>query len=154
MCTLCPTLIIGLLVCQMSARDYECSGQRGHRGSGRRSSFFGDWLTKDATATPRPLEPSSDEVRSNDELIREVKITPRRERWSGTLVLTLLRVTFLTPRILLAPGSLAVQAPRPTVSRSQPTMHKSQLAVLAMSVRTKCQNLLWASWNPLSSGIS
>ena len=57
----------------MSSRDYECGRRQRHKESGRCSSFFSDWLTGDATTALCLSEPSFDEVRSDDELIRKVK---------------------------------------------------------------------------------
>ena len=72
--TPCPVLIIGFLIFQMSGRGFEYGQQWGRIGHGRRSSFFGDWLTGEATADPSLSEHSSEgEVNSDDDLIREVK---------------------------------------------------------------------------------
>ena len=58
----------------MYGRGFECDQQRGRKGCGWHSSFFGDWLTREATTDPSLSEPSFEgEVNSDDDLIREVK---------------------------------------------------------------------------------
>ena len=58
----------------MSDRGFEHGQQQGHKGHGRCSSFFSDWLLREGTTDPSLSESSSEgEVNSYDELIQEVK---------------------------------------------------------------------------------
>ena len=74
LCTLCPTLIVGLLVFQMSERGFESSLPQGRGAHGQSSSFFGEWLMREATADPGTLESSSElELSFDDDIIQEVE---------------------------------------------------------------------------------
>ena len=58
----------------MSGRGSESGLPQRHRGRGRRSSFFGEWLMWETTADSNVSESSYElELSFDDDIIREVK---------------------------------------------------------------------------------